>query len=284
MTLNTAIRGAQIEDVSISGAHLVSTNSPSDGQVLTWNATQSKFKWDNLGSMTINETPAGDINGSNTVFTLAATPITSTEMVYLNGLLQEPGVANDYTISGSQITFITAPETGDIVLSTYLTSQGLGGGTYMENVVEDTTPQLGGDLDLNQFYIELDPTPTSDDSGSGIMSTVTVDTNATGIGAALYVASDGNLDEADASAAATMPCSALALETGTGSKKVLLLGYMRNDGWNWTPGGIIYVSDTAGGLTQTVVSGSGEQAQEVGIATHADRMFFNPSYAMVEMS
>jgi chorismate synthase len=116
------------------------------------------------------------------------------------------------------------------------------------------------------------------------MSTVTVDTNATGVGAALYVAADGNLDEADADAAATMPCSALALETGTGSKKVLLLGYMRNDGWDWTPGGIIYVSDSAGGLTQTTVSGSGDQIQEVGIATHADRMYFNPSYAVVEIA
>jgi len=300
MTLNTAIRGAQIEDLSISGAHLVSTNSPSDGQVLTWNSTQSQFEWDDLGSLITGEAPTGDINGANTTFTTANTPVSSTEMVYLNGLLQEPGALNDYTISGSTISFLTAPETGDIVLVSYLTSQGLGGGgadhgsltgladddhpQYLKNVSEDTTPQLGGDLDLNQYYLQLDPTPTSDDTGNGFMSSVTVDTNSVGVGAGLYMASDGHYDMADASASGTMPCEAVALETGTGTKKVLKYGYIRNDGWDWTPGGLVYVSTTAGQLTQSAPSGSGEQVQIVGYATSADVLFFNPNYTMVEIS
>jgi len=128
MTLTTAIRGVQIEDVSISGAHLVATNSPTDGQVLTWNTTQSKFEWDDLGSMIAGETPIGDINGTNKLYTLDNEPETDTEMIHLNGLLQERGAVNDYTTSGTTITFVVAPETNDIILASYLVSQGLGGG------------------------------------------------------------------------------------------------------------------------------------------------------------
>ena len=59
------------------------------------------------------ETPTGTVNGSNTIFTLAATPTAGTEEVFLNGILQEPGAGNDYTISGATITYLAAPLTGD---------------------------------------------------------------------------------------------------------------------------------------------------------------------------
>ncbi len=64
------------------------------------------------------EVPSGTINGSNTVFTLANTPILGSECVFLNGLLQQSGGA-DYTISGATITFVVAPEMGSIILVNY---------------------------------------------------------------------------------------------------------------------------------------------------------------------
>src|SRR5215475_5055823 len=68
-----------------------------------------------LGPINIvtRETPTGSVNGSNTTFTLANTPTAGTEEVFLNGILQEPGAGNDYTISGATITYLTAPATGD---------------------------------------------------------------------------------------------------------------------------------------------------------------------------
>ena len=73
---------------------------------------------------------------------------------------------------------------------------------------------------------------------------------------------------------------ALALETGTGTKDVLLLGVMRNDGWNWTKGpgtsGLIYVDVTVGTLTQTKPSGTDDVIHPVGWAITDDVMFFNP--------
>jgi hypothetical protein len=65
------------------------------------------------------ETPTGTVNGSNTTFTLANTPIAGTEQVFLNGLLQEPGAGNDYTISGTTITYLTAPLAGDKIRVNY---------------------------------------------------------------------------------------------------------------------------------------------------------------------
>lgn len=70
------------------------------------------------GSFSIRETPSGVINGSNTAFTLAFTPIVGTETIFLNGLQQN--LTEDYTISGSTITYVTAPIAGDILRVTYI--------------------------------------------------------------------------------------------------------------------------------------------------------------------
>ena len=123
-----------------------------------------------------------------------------------------------------------------------------------------------------------------DNPENRVTSFETVDTNSVGISSALYMASDGNFDEADADAAATMPCSALALQSGTGVKEVMTQGYITNYSWSWTVGGLIYASTTAGELTQTAPSGSGDQVQVVGFATHTDRIFFNPNYMLIEIA
>jgi fiber protein len=72
-----------------------------------------------LANIVTRETPTGTINGVNVTFTLANTPIAGTEEVYLNGILQEPGAGNDYTIATSTITMLTAPGTGDRLRVTY---------------------------------------------------------------------------------------------------------------------------------------------------------------------
>ncbi|MEP7197243.1 MAG: hypothetical protein ABI851_12045 [Saprospiraceae bacterium] len=65
------------------------------------------------------EIPSGSINGSNVTFTLANTPTAGSEHGYLNGILQESGAGNDYTISGAVCTFIVAPLTGDKIRFSY---------------------------------------------------------------------------------------------------------------------------------------------------------------------
>lgn len=82
---------------------------------VTLNANILRISW-----FITRETPSGSVNGTNTVFNLANTPINGSESVYLNGLLQEPGVGNDYTIDGAQITFADAPLSDDRVRVSYV--------------------------------------------------------------------------------------------------------------------------------------------------------------------
>lgn len=65
------------------------------------------------------EIPTGAINGTNTVFTFAFTPIAGSLHLYRNGVLQDVGAGNDYTISGNTITFTTAPATGNKIKGSY---------------------------------------------------------------------------------------------------------------------------------------------------------------------
>jgi len=65
------------------------------------------------------ETPVGLIDGLNAIFTLANTPKVGTEHVYLNGLLQDVGTGNDYTIAGAVITFEFVPAVGDKIRVSY---------------------------------------------------------------------------------------------------------------------------------------------------------------------
>lgn len=72
-----------------------------------------------LANVVIRETPGGLVNGANASFTLAFTPTAGTEEVFLNGILQEPGAGNDYTIAGAAITYLAAPLTNDRIRVNY---------------------------------------------------------------------------------------------------------------------------------------------------------------------
>jgi len=162
----------------------------------------------------------------------------------------------------------------------------LNGHVITDVVVSDTTPQLGGNLDLNDFSIEATIEPAADETPQGIIADVTVDSNSTGIGCPLYIAADGHWDEADADTIATAPCFALALEAGTGTKKVLFHGLMRLDAWNWTTGpgeiSLIYLSETVGELTQTPPTTEDAVVQPVAYAVSDDMLYWNPSLIYIE--
>ena len=62
-----------------------------------------------------NETPSGSVNGSNVTFTLAFTPDDPNSVnVYLDGILETA-----YSLSGTTITFTTAPANGQSVRVNY---------------------------------------------------------------------------------------------------------------------------------------------------------------------
>lgn len=132
--------------------------------------------------------------------------------------------------------------------------------------------------------ILMDSAPASDHNGTGMVINQTVDANSYGIGGLLVLSSDGNWDDADADAEATVGQLAIALEAGTGTKALLLSGIMRDDTWNFTPGVQLYVSTTLGEITETAPSASGDFVQVVGYALTADIIVFNPSPDYVELA
>jgi len=76
----------------------------------------------NYGTMELHiiddETPTGTVNGSNQAFTLNNAPNPTTSLkVYVNGSRMR--VTEDYTFSGTTITFTVAPPTGSIILVDY---------------------------------------------------------------------------------------------------------------------------------------------------------------------
>ena len=67
-----------------------------------------------------NETPGGLVNGANTDYTLASAPSPATSLqLYINGQLLAAG-GEDYTLTGLNISVVTAPPTGSILRSWYL--------------------------------------------------------------------------------------------------------------------------------------------------------------------
>lgn len=95
------------------GTGITITNGAGTITIATTAFTSSNF--------VTREIPTGTVNGSNATFTLANTPTAGTEEVHVNGILQNVGAGNDYTISGATITFLSGaiPQTGDVILVNY---------------------------------------------------------------------------------------------------------------------------------------------------------------------
>lgn len=77
-------------------------------------------------SFIYDETPSGTVNGSNTAFILANTPVSGSLIVFRDGQRLVGGGA-DYTLSGTTITFVTAPATGSVIKCDYQLSLSVAG-------------------------------------------------------------------------------------------------------------------------------------------------------------
>lgn len=99
----------------------------------------------------------------------------------------------------------------------------------------------------------------------------------------VYMDSSSTWQKADANGSGTYPARGIAVSTGTASNPVTVLedGVFRDDGGTaWTPGGTIYLSTTAGGLTQTAPSTTADKVQVIGFAlsAHVVRLRISPDY------
>lgn len=126
--------------------------------------------------------------------------------------------------------------------------------------------------------IRITSEPAADAEWSGITANFQAG-EAIAFAEVVYVETDGDVNLADADLATTSPAIGIATAAiaNAATGEILTHGFVRNDAWAWTVGGEVYLSNTPGALTQTAPVGSGDQVQVLGIATHADRIFFSPS-------
>ena len=126
----------------------------------------------------------------------------------------------------------------------------------------------------------------SDHASSGIIIPLVAHENQA-FGDVCYIAADGQAQLVDADAIATSSGIVMALagidigQTGN----YLMYGVARDDTWNWTVGGLIFITVTgtsANTLSQTAPTGANDVVQIVGVATHADRMIFFGNLVQVE--
>lgn len=92
----------------------------------------------------------------------------------------------------------------------------------------------------------------------------------------VYLSAAGTWLLADANGSGTFPARGIIVATTTSGSKatVLVKGHVRNDSWSWTVGGNIYLSETAGGLTQTAPT-TASNVQALGWADSADSIILN---------
>ena len=156
--------------------------------------------------------------------------------------------------------------------------------------IGDST-HLINDTYSKQYHIKTSP---SDNEATGLIKTFEAGENLA-IGEAVYLHDDTGTDavvkKAKADSYNTMPCMGIAIEaiTSGNSGKILLFGVMY-DSSSWSgfadPGDGVYVSEaTAGALTTTQPSGSGELIQRAGEVTDdIGELLFAPNKYILELA
>ena len=86
--------------------------------------------------------------------------------------------------------------------------------------------------------------------------------------------SDWTLTDADAAATST---GLLGIVTNGAAfnRGMLIRGFFKNTSWSFTVGSTLYLSTTAGGITQTAPSGTGDSVRVVGYAVGSTRGLYS---------
>ena len=104
--------------------------------------------------------------------------------------------------------------------------------------------------------------------------------------AVFFNSADSEWHQADADGSGEWPARGMAVTSASDGSALVVLttGTVRNDGWSWsTVGGPLYVSDTAGGLTETAPSTSGDCVQLAGWVLSDDEAYINFSGHYLEV-
>lgn len=196
-------------------------------------------------------------------------------------VIKPTGVAP--TRANSEIVKVTAgSSSGGTTTYTIVRAQG--------NPVTTARTVINGD----DFYeaissdgsLAINALPDANQQASGTIVTLTANENQA-FGDVCYIDSDGeaHLGDADAIASSKIVCMcADATISANATGRYLLYGFARDDTWNWTVGGYIYLTvtgTTTNTLSQTMPTGTDDCVVVVGYATNADRMLFGGGWQSI---
>lgn len=125
------------------------------------------------------------------------------------------------------------------------------------------------------------PTETlaSDHTACGIIISKTAGQSLS-FGDVVYFKADGKAWKADANDTGTYPAVGMAIANANAEAAVniLLKGIARDDTWEWTNGGILYLSTDVGAMTHTQPTATDNVIQVLGVChPNADTIYFSPS-------
>ena len=158
----------------------------------------------------------------------------------------------------------------DIGSSTFDTTGAVATGTI--TVADDAVINLGDEGQV----IFGDTAPSTDHTATGVVVTMNSGESVTAFNA-VYIRTDGEVGPADADAATSMPAIGVALESKSDGQatKILISGVLRDDTYNFNAGEDLFIGTTAGEITATAPSGSGDTVQKIGVALSADTIYVN---------
>jgi len=258
--------------LAVTGAVTVSTDLTVSGGDIVYGNGQNA-----TASVTAT---AHDAAGRN--LTITAGPTTAgTSNNQAGGALTLQGGQGKGTGAGGDIIFQTSnPATGAASsLNAYTTA------LTIESSVSSGSQVVipdGGSIRFDEETGYNDE-PGTDHTAHGIIFTFQA-SGAYDFGQVLRAGANGQvgLADADDAYAPAIGISVNAAQSVDGQPiDVLTHGIARDDTWNWTAGGTLYVSTTAGGLTQTKPSGDDDYVQIMGEALSDDTVFIMPSMTYI---
>jgi hypothetical protein len=157
------------------------------------------------------------------------------------------------------------------------------GGSTAAIYVASGNITLGDDSNINlgeAGKIDFGDEEPANDAATGIVFSFIAGATLA-IGDVVYMGTGGKVLEADANQVTTMPAIGICVSAGsdTNAVDVLVQGIMHDQSafpTFSTVGADVFVSAAAtGAIVATAPSGSGDTVQKIGVATHADMVYFN---------
>jgi len=186
-------------------------------------------------------------------------------------------VAGDIEVSGSVEVATIDYTDGDLAM----TIADGGGVTFAQDATFSGDVALADDKVINlgeAGKIDFGDEAPADNAATGIVFSFIAGATLA-VGDVVYMHTDGEVAKADADAVTSMPAIGICVGAGTDGNAVdvLVQGIMHDTSAfdTFTVGADIFVSTTAGAVTATAPSGSGDTVQKVGVALHADMVYFN---------